>query len=300
MVDAILKSIREGSSFSEALLKHPKAFPRLYVNMVRAGEEGGVLDVVLDKLNEFLESTKELKNHVASAMIYPIILSATGAISIVILLTFVLPKFSVMFSELGGSIPPSTKALLAVSNGLRTYWWAALSSLAAAVVLARTYIQSSKGGYRWDGLKLRLAGDIVRKLETARFCRTLGTLLRSGVSFLQALNNSKDVISNRVMASALDAVAKGAKEGKGMAGPLAEAGVFPPLALSMIKVGEETGQLETMLLKVATVYEKSLKEAVKRFISFLEPAMILGLALVIGFIVVSMLMAVFSITDVPF
>ncbi len=300
MVEAILKSIREGSSFSEALQRLPKAFPRLYVNMVRAGETGGVLDVVLDKLNEFLESTKELKDHVASAMIYPSILTATGVLSIIILLTFVLPKFSVMFAELGGAIPPSTRALLAVSTGLREYWWAAASVLCVLAFCARSYVHSSRGGYQWDRLKLRLAGDLVRKLETARFCRTLGTLLRSGVSFLQALNNSRDVISNRVMASGLDAVAKGAKEGKGIAGPLAESGVFPPLALSMIKVGEETGQLEAMLIKVAVVYEKTLREAVKRLISLLEPAMILGMGLVIGFIIVSMLMAVFSISDVPF
>ncbi len=300
MVGAILKSIREGSSFSEALIKHPKAFPRLYVNMVRAGEAGGVLDVVLDKLNEFLESSKELKDHIASAMIYPTILSATGTISIIVLLTFVLPKFSGMFAELGGPMPPSTRALLAFSNGLRSYWWLAAAGLAALTVVIRGYISSAKGGYRWDGIKLRVAGDLVRKLETARFCRTLGTLLRSGVSFLQALNNSKDVITNRVMAASLEAVAKGAKEGKGIAAPLTEAGVFPPLALSMIKVGEETGQLETMLLRVATVYEKSLKEAVKRFVGFIEPAMILAMGLVIGFIIISMLMAVFSITDIPF
>ncbi len=299
LVDAILKSIREGSSFSEALLRHPNAFPRLYVNMVRAGEAGGVLDVVLEKLNEFLESTKELKDHVTSAMIYPAILTITGIASILILLTFVLPKFSVMFAELGAAMPPSTRALLAVSEGLRAYWWAFACSLAILVVALRAYLRSPAGGYRWDSLKLRLAGDVVRELETARFCRTLGTLLRSGVSFLQALNNSKEVVNNRVMASSLDAVARGAKEGKGIAAPLAEAGVLPPLALSMIKVGEETGQLETMLIKVATVYEKSLREAVKRLITLLEPAMILGMGLVMGFIIVSMLMAVFSVTEIP-
>jgi general secretion pathway protein F len=300
IVESILRSISQGSSFSEALQKHPKAFPRLYVNMVRAGEAGGVLDVVLDKLNEFLESGKELKDHVTSAMIYPAILSLTGTASIIVLLTFVLPKFSTMFAELGGSMPLSTTVLLAVSTTLQSYWWLAASILFVLAVAARSYVRSSSGGYRWDALKLALAGDIVRKLETARFCRTLGTLLRSGVSFLQALNNSKDVISNRVIASALDNVAKGAKEGKGIAAPLSAAGVFPPLALSMIKVGEETGQLDTMLLRVATVYEKNLKEAIKRFVSFLEPVMILGMGVVIGFIIISMLMAVFSMTDISF
>ena len=300
VIESILKSIREGSSFSDALQKHPNTFPRLYVNMVRAGEAGGVLDVVLDKLNEFLESTKELKDHIFSAMIYPVILSVTGGVSIIILLTFVLPKFSTIFAELGGSLPLSTQILLGVSNALRTYWWICLVLLIGAGAILRSYVRSSKGRYKWDALKLKLLGEVIRKLETARFCRTLGTLLRSGVGILQALNNSKDVINNQVMASALDAVAKGAKEGKGISGPIADAKVFPLLAISMIKVGEETGQLDTMLLKVATTYEKSLKEAVKRFVGFIEPAMILLMGLVIGFIVISMLLAIFSMTDLPF
>jgi general secretion pathway protein F len=300
IVQSILRAIREGSSFSDALQKHPRAFPRLYVNMVRAGETGGVLDAVLEKLNEFLESSKELKDHVFSAMIYPTILSITGGISIIVLLTFVLPKFSVIFAELGGSIPLSTRILLGVSNGLKTYWWIGLACVAGAVIGIKSYIGSSVGRYRWDALKLKLMGDVISKLETERFCRTLGTLLRSGVSFLQALNNSKDVISNQVMAAALDPVIKGAKEGKGLAGPLEDAKVFPLLAISMIRVGEETGQLDAMLIKVANAYEKSLKEAVKRFVAFLEPAMILFMGLVIGFIVISMLLAIFSMTDLPF
>ena len=299
-IQSILKSIREGGSFSDALQKHPRSFPRLYVNMIRAGEAGGVLDIVLDKLNEFLESAKELKDSILSAMIYPAILSITGGVSIIILLTLVLPKFSVIFAELGGSIPLSTKVLLGVSSSLRTYWWIFAIAIVVAWGMVRSYLRSEQGRFMWDALKLKLFGDVVRKLETARFCRTLGTLLKSGVSFLQALDNSKDVISNQVIASALDNVAKGAKEGKGIAGPLAGAGVLPPLALSMIKVGEETGQLDIMLIKVAAAYEKSLKETVKRFVGFLESAMILAMGLVIGFIVISMLMAIFSITDLPF
>ncbi len=300
IVRSVLKSIREGSSFSDALQKHPKAFPKLYVNMIRAGETGGVLDVVLEKLNEFLESTKELKDHIFSAMIYPTILSLTGGLSIIILLTFVLPKFSVIFTELGGALPLPTKILLAVSAGMRAYWWVGAAAIAGAWIGFRTYLKSNRGRYQWDAFKLRFLGDLIKKIETARFCRTLGTLLRSGVSFLQALNNSKDVISNQVIAKAIETVSKGTKEGKGIADPLADANVLPPLALSMIRVGEETGQLDTMLLKVATAYEKSLRDSIKRFVSFIEPAMILLMGLVIGFIVISMLMAIFSITDMPF
>ncbi len=298
MVQAILKSIREGSSFSEALQKHPGAFPGLYVNMVRAGEAGGVLDVVLDKLNEFLESTKELKDHVVSAMIYPAILTLTGGLSIIILLAFVLPRFSMLFEEMGGAVPASTQLLLGVSAMLRSYWWALAPVPVLLWLLARAWLRSPAGRYRWDVVKLRLLGDVVTKLETARFCRTLGTLLQSGVSFLEALRNAKDVVSNQVIASTLDEVARGAKEGRGIAEPLSRAAVLPALALSMIRVGEETGQLDTMLLKVATTYEKSLREAVKRFIGFVEPAMILIMGLVIGFIVISMLMAIFSMTEI--
>jgi len=299
VIQSVLRSIREGGSFSDALQKHPKVFPKLYVNMIRAGEAGGVMDVVLDKLNEFLESTKELKEHVFSAMIYPTILLLTGGFSIIILLVYVLPKFSTIFVEMGTSLPLPTRALIKFSNIMKSYWWIILLSAVSVWLVSINYIRSAAGRYRWDAFKLKLTGDVIIKLETARFTRTLGTLLRSGVPLLQALKNSKDVINNRIIASAIDTVAKGAKEGKGIAGPLSSANVFPPLALSMIKVGEETGQLDTMLLKVASTYEKSLRTAMKRFIGFLEPALILGMGLIIGFIVLSMLMGIFSMTEMP-
>lgn len=300
VVQSILKSIREGSSFSDALQKHPRIFPKLYVNMVRAGEAGGVLDVVLEKLNEFLESTKELKDHIYSVMIYPTILMVTGGISIIVLLTYVLPKFSVMFDELGGSLPLPTQILLSISNTIKSYWWILFGVLFTLWVLFKRYIKTERGRYKWDSFKLKILGDVIRKLETARFCRTLGTLLKSGVPLLQALNNTRDVLNNQVIASAIDRVSTGAKEGKGIAVPLSDTKVFPPLALSMIKVGEETGQLDTMLIKVATTYEKSLNVAIKRFVNLLEPVMILSMGLIIGFIVVSMLIAIFSITELPF
>ncbi|OPY79399.1 MAG: putative type II secretion system protein F [Syntrophorhabdus sp. PtaU1.Bin058] len=300
VIHSILKQIREGSSFSDALQKHPRIFSRLYVSMIRAGETGGVLDIVLDKLNEFLETAKELKENIVSAMIYPIILAITGGVSIIVLLTFVIPRFSVIFKELGGSLPFSTQVILALSNGLRSFWWASIPLVAAASYMCLVYTRSEKGAYNRDRLKLKLLGDVLRKLETARFCRTLGTLIKSGVPFLQALQNAKDVIGNRVIAHSIEDVTKDVREGKGVAGPLIEADVLPPLALSMIKVGEETGRLDTMLLKVAATYEKGLKDAVKRFMSILESAIILVMGLVIACIVVSMLMAVFSILDLPF
>jgi len=300
VIQSLLRYIREGSSFSEALQKHPESFSRLYVNMVRAGEAGGFLDVVLERLNEFLESTKELKDHVFSALIYPAILFITGGISIILLLTFVLPRFSSIFAEIGSSLPLSTQILLGVSGALKSYWWILLVILAASWFAFKYYIGTNAGRYKWDALKLRLMGDVIIKLETARFSRTLGTLLASGVSLLQALNNAREVINNQVVASAIEAVSKGAKEGKGISGPLSQAGIFPALALSMIKVGEETGQLDQMLTRIAVTYEKSLRQAVKRFMGFLEPALILIMGLIIGFIVISMLLAISSITEIPF
>lgn len=300
VVNSVLKSIREGSSFSDALKNHPGVFPRLYVNMVRAGETGGVLDIVLEKLGEFLETAKELKDSVYSAMIYPVILAMTGGISIIILLTFVIPRFSILFKEMGGTLPVSTQMILHLSAFLRDLWWILLPAGAFGVVALWRFIKTERGAIVWDKLKFRFLRDVVSKLETARFCRTMGTLIKSGVPFLQALQNSKDVIGNRVIAGAIAVVAKDVKEGKGIAAPLTDAKVFPRLALSMIKVGEETGQLDTMLLKVATTYEKSLKDSVKRFMGLLEPAIILTMGLVIAFIVVSMLVAIFGILELPF
>lgn len=300
VVNSVLKLIREGSSFSDALKKHPGVFPRLYVNMVRAGETGGVLDIVLEKLGDFLETAKELKDSVYSAMIYPVILAVTGGISIIVLLTFVIPRFSILFNEMGGTLPASTQLILSFSAFLKDFWWILLPAGMSGAIVAWRFVKTEQGAIVWDRIKFKFVREVVSKLETARFCRTMGTLIRSGVPFLQALQNSKDVIGNRTVASAIAAVARDVKEGKGIAVPLIEAKVFPQLALSMIKAGEETGQLDAMLLKVATTYEKSLKDSVKRFMGLLEPVIILTMGLVIAFIVVSMLVAIFGILELPF
>ena len=296
----VLKSIREGGTFSDALQKHSNVFSMLYINMVRAGELSGAMDVALEKLIEFLEASEELKNHIFSAMIYPVILVVTGILSIIVLVTVVLPKFTQIFADLGTQLPVSTQILVGFSHILLSYWWVILLALAILWFVARSYIKTDKGRYNWDKLKIKLMGDIILKLETARFCRTLGALLRSGVPLLQAVKNAKDIIGNFAVSSALDRVTKEIKEGKGISKPLSDANIFPELAMSMIKVGEETGQLDVMLIKVANTYEKSLKNSIKRFISILEPALILGMAFIVGFIVISLLMAIFSITDIPF
>lgn len=296
----ILKSIREGGTFSDALQKHPKVFSTLYVNMIRAGELSGAMEMVLEKLIEFLESSEELKNHIFSAMIYPVVLVITGILSVIVLVAFVLPKFTHIFADMGTELPLSTQMLIAVSNVLAATWWIILLAGVLVWFGMRSYLKTEKGRYNWDKLKIKVMGDVILKLETARFCRTLGALLRSGVPLLQAVKNSKDIIGNFMVSSALDQVTKEIKEGKGIAKPLSDANIFPELAMSMIKVGEETGQLDVMLIKIANTYEKSLKISIKRFISILEPALIMTMGLIVGFIVISLLMAIFSITDIPF
>lgn len=300
VVHEVLRSIREGNSFSEALQKNPRVFPRLYVNMVRAGEAGGVLDVVLNKLNEFLESSKELKDSVITSMIYPAIFLGVGSVSILVLLIFVLPKFSSLFTDMGAAIPLSTQMILGFSTFLRDYWWVVFGGGGATGFVAWRHFSTPEGRVQADHLKLKLARDLVTTIETARYCRTLGTLLASGVPLLQALGNAREVVSNQVFAAALHGVVKGAKEGRGIAGPLHQSGVLPPLALSMIRVGEETGQLETMLVKVAVAYEKNLRVALRRFVGLLEPMIILGMGVVVIVIVLSILMAILSLLELPF
>ncbi|MBF0342677.1 MAG: type II secretion system F family protein [Nitrospirae bacterium] len=299
VITSVLKYIREGSSFSDALMRHPKVFTRLYVNIVKAGELGGVLESVMQKLNEFLETSKELKDHIYSAMIYPIILTLSGGASVIVLMTYVIPKFSVIFEDLGQSLPLPTQILLTMSGFLVSYWWVLVLGLVIVVFLFKRYISTPEGRKAWDAFVLKVFKDIVVKLETSRFCRTLGTLLKSGVPLLEALRNVQDVVSNVIIRQAIDGVIKGAKEGQGITGPIILANVFPSLAISMIKVGEESGHLDTMLLKVADTYEKGLKTTVRRFISIVEPAMILVMGVVVGFIVMSMLMAIFSINEMP-
>jgi general secretion pathway protein F len=298
----ILKTLQGGGYLSDALAKHPKAFSTFYVNMVRAGEAGGVLESVLSRLGAFLESSQDLKDYIKSAMVYPIFLVCVGGISIIILLTFVIPKFSIIFSDMGQTIPFSTRFLLGFSEILRTYWWVILGGSGAIYFLLRRYLRTPAGRLRLDQNKMNfpVAGGLVKKIEVARFARTLGTLTKSGVPILQALLLVKEIIGNRVIARSMEKVYDRVKEGDRLSKPLSDSGVFPSLAIQMITVGEETGKLDMMLLRVAENYEKMVKDMVKRFISLLEPAMILAMGLVVGFVVISMLMAIFSMNEMPF
>ena len=302
VVNDILKSVQGGGYLSDALAKHPRAFTSFYVSMARAGEAGGVLEAVLSRLGEFLESAQELKDYIKSAMVYPIFLVGVGGVSIIVLLTFVIPKFSIIFSDMGQAIPLSTQLLLGVSELLQSYWWAILILLGAGYFFIGKYINTPAGRLKFDRKKMNfpVVGDLIKKIEVARFARTLGTLTKSGVPILQALTLVKDIMGNKVISAAMEKVYARVKEGDRLSKPLRDTGIFPPLAIQMITVGEETGRLDRMLLRVAESYEKMVRNTVKRLISLLEPAMILLMGLVVGFVVVSMLMAVFSMNEMPF
>jgi len=302
VVGDILKTVEGGGYLSDALAKHPRAFTSFYVSMVRAGEAGGVLEAVLSRLGEFLESAQELKDYIKSAMVYPIFLVSVGGLSIIILLTFVIPKFSIIFSDMGQTLPLSTRFLLGVSHLLQSYWWAILLVLGTGYFFLTKYLKTPAGRLKFDRKKMKfpLVGELIKKVEVARFARTLGTLTKSGVPILQALMLVKDILGNKVVSGAMENVYTRVKEGDRLSKPLRDTGIFPPLAIQMITVGEETGRLDSMLLKVAESYEKMVRNMVKRLISLLEPAMILFMGLVVGFVVVSMLMAVFSMNEMPF
>ena len=302
IVADVLRSVRGGSSLSDALAKHhPRPFSRLYINMVRAGEKGGVLEQTLQRLAELLREAQEFREAVVSAAIYPALLTLVGAAAVVFLLTFVIPRFGEIFKDLGQDLPLPTQVLLTVSGAVKSYWWIVGLVVVLAVMGARMALSSPAGrlaAHRFV-LRLPLAGDVVLKSEVSRFARVLGTLLRSGVPVVSALSVVREMIGNQVLATAIERLGEGVKRGAGLAAPMAEAAVFPPLALHMVRIGEETGRLEEMLLRVADALESDVRKLVKRLTGLMEPVIILAMGLVVGFIVVAMLMAIFSISEVP-
>ena len=296
----VLHAVQGGKSLAEALGQH-RIFPPLYVNMVRAGEIGGFLELVLERLSEYLERGQQLRDEVRSALTYPVLLVCAMGVSILVLLIYVLPKFTVMFSELGRALPLQARVLLAVSEAVRGYWWAGIGAVGLVVGGVRYSIRTPRGRYEWDQWKLRLAlvGQLLRKMEVASLARTLGTLLKSGVPMLQALGIVKEVAGNQVIARSLGEVEVGVREGAGVAEPLARSGVFPPLAVQMIAVGEETGKLDELLIRVADHFDREVRVQIQQFTRLLEPVLILVMGLGVGSIVISMLSAIFSVNDLP-
>lgn len=302
VVRSLLEGVRAGKSLAACMDERSDIFPRLYINMIRAGESGGILEGVLRHLVDYLERSLSLKEDLKSALTYPVLLAAVAGLSLIVLFVYVIPKFSLIFKDVGQALPWTTRLLIDFSYGLSHYGWLILLVLVVGAVGGAFYIRNPEGRLQWDRWRLNvwLLGDLLCKLEVARFARTLAALLRGGVPLLEALGTVQGVVGNRLLVRAIIQVQSRVREGKGMVAPLTESGLFPALALQMISVGEETGRLEGMLANVADHYDEEVKRATKRLNSLLEPALILGMGAVIGVVVISMLMAIFSINDLPF
>jgi type II secretory pathway component PulF len=256
--------------------------------------------VIFERLAEFERSKDDLRNYIISSMIYPALLACVGLASIVLLLTFVVPRFATIFSDSTMKIPTPTKILLEVSNVVTAYWWIAASALAIILIVWRVYTRTVAGRLWWDGarLKLPLLGDALLKAETARFARAMSTLLANTVPLVQSLGIAAATLNNRTISGALVGVATGVKRGEGIASPMRKAGVFPPLAAHLLTVGEETGRLDQMFTRMAEIYETDTRAAIRRFTAIFEPAVILIMGILIGSLILSMLLAITSINDV--
>ncbi len=301
LLGELRNEVRGGASLSKALDQHRDVFSRFYINMVKAGEVGGALGVVLSRLAEHMERAKELKDSVVSALIYPMILIVVSVLSVSVLVIFVVPQFKQIFDQSGKALPLATAIVLNTGTFLRANWPIILAGLLLALWLLSRSWTNPVSRAAWDArlLKWRLTGGIIARIEMARFSRSLGTLLQNGVPLLTGLSILKDTLGNAVFRNAVDAISRDLKEGRGMSKPMIETNVFPKLAVQMIAVGEETGKLDEMLFQVADVYDREVATAIKRAMALLQPVMIIGLALLIGGIIMSILVAMFDLMDIP-
>lgn len=299
MLESVRQDVRSGSSLHAAMGAQTGVFTRFYLSMIHAGEAGGALGLAMTRLTEFMERAKELKETVKSALIYPAILVIVALVSVVVLLIFVVPQFTQMFDESGKALPLATQIVVGAGELFRTWWWAILVVVVALYILFRRQMENPDSRYRLDEMTLSipLMGDLVAKIEMARFSRTLGTLLENGVSVLKALSIVKETLSNSVMAERLEEVVIKLREGKGLGMPLMETEVFPKLGVHMVMVGEETGHLPEMLIQVADAFDREVKVTVNRILGLLEPILILGLGLIIGAIIMSILVAILSVNE---
>ena len=296
-LEAVSDDVEQGSTFSEALSKHPKSFDTLYVSMAKAGEAGGVLDVILNRLATFMEKAEKIKKKVKGALIYPIAVIVVAVLIVTCIMIFVVPAFRKMFADLGQSLPAPTQLLLTASNFVTGYWYL-LPGIPFVLMVTFKWIARTPAGHAaLDRLKLSVPvfGMIIKKSSISRFCRTLGTLIASGVPILEALRIVKDAAGNVVIANAIEEVHGSIREGDTVSEPLRNSGVFDELMINMIDVGEETGELDKMLIKIADNYEADVDVAVEGVSSLIEPMIIVGLGGVVGFIVISLFLPLIEI-----
>lgn len=299
LIARILDKVKGGASLADSLEQQAGVFTKFYLNMIRAGEAGGSLDEVLTRMSDYLERSQELKDTVSTALIYPAILLVMSLASLFVMLTFVVPQFTEMFESAGKALPVSTQIVVGLANWLQSYWWVLLAVFVSISSYMKLQLADPIRKKVWDGrfLKLPLAGTIIINKETANISRTLGTLLGNGVSILSALVIVRETVDNLVLAAAIADAEEQLKQGKHLSDALLEKRLFPKMAMQMVKMGEETGRLEEMLLRVANIYDKQLRVAIQRLLAFIEPALIISLGLMIAGIIVSILLAILSVND---
>jgi general secretion pathway protein F len=296
----VLRVLKGGKGLADSLATHPEFFSDLYVNMVRAGEASGALAAIFERLTEFERSRDDLRNYIVTSMVYPALLVTVGLLSVVMLLTFVVPRFSSIFEGSSMKIPLPTMIMLEASRIVKGYWWLGAGALAAGVAGWRMYVSTTAGRIWWDRARLRLPliGDALLKAETSRFARAMATLVANSVPLVQSIGIAAATLNNRTIAAALQGVAQGVKRGEGLAVPMRKAAVFPPLAAHLLTVGEETGRIDLMFARMADIYENDTRASIKRFTSLFEPLVILVMGVMIGALILSMLLAITSINDV--
>jgi len=302
LVDDIRERVRGGSSLASALEAQSGAFSPLYVNMVRAGEAGGALETVLARLADHMDDAQALRTTLVSALIYPVILFSLSIVSVVILLLFVVPQFTDLFESAGEALPWSTQLVIAAGDVLRSYWWSLLLAILGVLLGLQWTLANPRRRRWWDRWLLRLprVRDLIQRVEVARFSRTLGTLVQNGVPLLEGLRITTATLRNQVMSDGLREAAESLKSGGGLSNPLAETGLFPPLALQLIRLGEETGDLQPMLHKVADIYDGEVRTAVQRLLAILEPFLIITLGLLVAGIIVSITVAILGVQGLAF
>lgn len=296
----ILRALKGGRSLADALALHPAHFSELFINMVRAGEASGSLGVIFERLAEFERSRDSLRSYIVSSMMYPILLACVGVGAIFVILNFVVPRFASIFDDGRMKIPLPTLIMLQASHVVQQWWWLVALGLAVAIAGFRLYIGTPQGRFWWDTNRLRLPilGEAMRKAETSRFARAMATLVGNSVPLVQSLQISGGILFNSRMANSLKDVAQGVKRGEGISQPLARTHMFPPLASHLLTVGEETGKLDLMFARMADIYEEETRASIKRFTAIFEPVVILIMAVIVGALVLSMLIAITSINDV--
>jgi general secretion pathway protein F len=300
IVHDVLRVLKGGKSLADSLATHPEYFGELYVNMVRAGEASGSLAVIFERLGEFERTRDELRNYIISSLVYPALLTLVGCTSIFILLKFVVPRFAAVFEDSRIPMPLPTKIMMETSHFVESWGLPIIGGLFLLFLLHQAWIRTAGGRLRWDSfrLKIPLLGIALRKAETARFARAMGTLVAASVPLVQCINISRAILNNRRMARSLESVAQGVKRGEGISGPIKRAGEFPPLAGHLLAVGEETGRIDTMFVRMADIYEEETKNAIKRFTSLFEPLLILVMGIIVGALVLSLMLAITSVNDV--